>query len=186
MPIKKPWRVACSPNSCLPKYLDKLCDGSHKHVHCAGAYTLSTQSYTPEIVKQVHVSLNIDLNPKVKHPRWGEGAFICIELPVSDLDLECFEATALCATPSSHQHGTPQREGAVPAAVAPAACSTLQREGSFPAVVASVACGVQLGTSHGAQSPDLEYTVSWCRDAADSPEDQHSEEIVDELNLTSS
>ena len=91
MPIKKPWRVACSPNSSLPSYLCKRCDGSHQHVHCAGAYTLKTQGYTPEVVKQVHVSLNADLNPKAQHPRWEQGAFICVEVPVSSVDLDCFD-----------------------------------------------------------------------------------------------
>ena len=59
-------------------------------MHCAGSYTLKTQGYTPEVVKQVHVSLNADLNPKAQHPRWEQGAFICVEVPVASVDLDCF------------------------------------------------------------------------------------------------
>ena len=82
-PIMKPWRVACSPNSSLPRYLNLRCDGSHVHCICQGSYTLRTQSYTPKIVEQVHVSLNADMDPKSKHPRWQTGAFLCVEVPAS-------------------------------------------------------------------------------------------------------
>ena len=61
MPIQKPWRVACSPNSCLPGMLNKRCDGSHDHTPCAGQNTLLTQGYTPEIVKIVHQSIVRDI-----------------------------------------------------------------------------------------------------------------------------
>ena len=91
MPIKKPWRVACSPSSSLPKYFNKQCDSSHEHVHCAGSCTLKTQGYTPEVVKQVHVSLNADMNPKADHPRWESGSFVCVEVPTSNVDLDCFD-----------------------------------------------------------------------------------------------
>ena len=59
--INKPWRVACTPNSSLPKFLCKRCDRSHSHVHCAGNYTKKTQSYTAEVVQKVHQSLNYDM-----------------------------------------------------------------------------------------------------------------------------
>ena len=61
MPIQKPWRVACSPNSCLPSLLNRRCDGSHDHTPCQGQNTLLTQGYTPEIVKIVHQSINQDI-----------------------------------------------------------------------------------------------------------------------------
>ena len=61
MPIQKPWRVACSPNSCLPSLLCKRCDGSHDHTPCQGQNTLLTQGYTPEIVKVVHQSIVHDI-----------------------------------------------------------------------------------------------------------------------------
>ena len=49
MPIKKPWRVACSPGSSLPSYLNRRCDGSHEHTPCAGVNTVTTQDYTDSI-----------------------------------------------------------------------------------------------------------------------------------------
>ena len=61
MPIQKPWRVACSPNSCLPTLLNKRCDGSHDHTPCAGVNTLLTQGYTPEIAGIVHKSIVLDI-----------------------------------------------------------------------------------------------------------------------------
>ena len=60
MPINKPWRVACSPNSSLPKFLNLRCDRSHTHTACQGSYTKKTQNYTPAIARQVHRSLNYD------------------------------------------------------------------------------------------------------------------------------
>ncbi len=60
-PIKKPWRVACSPGSSLPRFLNRTCDGSHEHTPCAGANTLSTQGYTDEICALVHQSIRHDL-----------------------------------------------------------------------------------------------------------------------------
>ena len=90
MPINKPWRVACSPNSSLPKFLNKKCDKSHKHCLCQGVHTLRTQQYTEEIVKRVHQSLNYD----VKHDtrRGGnidDGAFMSIAISASEVDLPC-------------------------------------------------------------------------------------------------
>ena len=61
MPIQKPWRVACSPNSCLPSLLNQRCDGSHAHTPCAGRNTLLTQGYTPRIVDLVHKSISDDI-----------------------------------------------------------------------------------------------------------------------------
>ena len=61
MPIQKPWRVACSPNSSLPTLLCKRCDGSHDHTRCEGQNTLLTQGYTPEIAKIVHQSIIRDI-----------------------------------------------------------------------------------------------------------------------------
>ena len=61
MPIQKPWRVACSPNSCLPYLLNRRCDGSHDHTPCQGQNTLLTQGYTPEIVQIVHQSIVRDI-----------------------------------------------------------------------------------------------------------------------------
>ena len=61
MPIKKPWRVACSPNSSLPSLLHKRCDRSHEHTRCAGVNTLATQGYTEAICKLVHQSICHDI-----------------------------------------------------------------------------------------------------------------------------
>ena len=61
MPIRKPWRVACSSGSCLPQRLCKRCDGSHDHTRCEGRNTLLTQAYTPEIAKIVHQSIIADI-----------------------------------------------------------------------------------------------------------------------------
>ena len=61
MPIQKPWRVACSKDSCLPDLLNKRCDGSHDHTPCAGPNTLLTQGYIPEIVNIVHQSITQDI-----------------------------------------------------------------------------------------------------------------------------
>ena len=61
MPIHKPWRVACSPSSCLPELLNRRCDGSHEHTPCAGQNTLLTQGYTPEIAKIVHQAIVKDI-----------------------------------------------------------------------------------------------------------------------------
>ena len=71
IPIQKPWRVACSPNRCLPNLLNKRCDGSHDHEPCQGQNTLLTQGYTPEIVNMVHRSIVQDIatmnKQNVKH-----------------------------------------------------------------------------------------------------------------------
>ena len=61
MPIQKPWRIACSPNSCLPGMLNRRCDGAHDHTPCAGQNTLLTQGYTPEIAAIVHQSIVRDI-----------------------------------------------------------------------------------------------------------------------------
>ena len=61
MPIQKPWRVACSPDSCLPAMLNRRCDGSHEHARCEGRNTLLTQGYTPEIAKIVHKAIVADI-----------------------------------------------------------------------------------------------------------------------------
>ena len=61
MPIQKPWRVACSPNSSLPHLLNKKCDGSHTHTPCQGQNTILTQGYTPKIVELVHKSITDDI-----------------------------------------------------------------------------------------------------------------------------
>ena len=66
MPIQKPWRVACSPNSSLPTLLCKRCDGSHDHTRCEGQNTLLTQGYTPEIAKIVHQSIVQDITVRNK------------------------------------------------------------------------------------------------------------------------
>ena len=71
MPIQKPWRVACSPNSSLPSLLNKRCDGSHDHTPCAGVNTLLTQGFTQDIVNVVHQSIVHDiaaLNKKAAQP----------------------------------------------------------------------------------------------------------------------
>ncbi len=77
MPIMKPWRVACSPNSSLPRFLNLKCDRSHVHTHCAGSYTLGTQGYTPKIVDNVHKSLNADGNKK-SSDSWQSGSFVWV------------------------------------------------------------------------------------------------------------
>ena len=61
-PIRKPWRVACSPNSSLPKFLNRLCDGSHSHTPCAGSNTVDTQGYTDEICAIVHESIRYNIS----------------------------------------------------------------------------------------------------------------------------
>ena len=61
MPIQKPWRVACSPNSSLPTLLCKRCDGSHDRTRREGQNTLLTQGYTPEIAKIVNHSIFQDI-----------------------------------------------------------------------------------------------------------------------------
>ena len=73
MPIQKPWRVACSPRSCLPKLLNRRCDGSHKHTPCAGQNTLLTQGYIPEIAKIVHQAIVADIAAFNKARRAVEG-----------------------------------------------------------------------------------------------------------------
>ena len=62
--INKPWRVACSPNSSLPKFLNKKCDGSHDHTPCSGVNTLGTQGYTDMICGLVHQSICHDNKEK--------------------------------------------------------------------------------------------------------------------------
>ena len=81
MPIQKPWRVACSPNSCLPTMLNKRCDGSHDHTPCAGQNTLLTQGYTPEIVQIVHQSIVRDIatmNRESKDVQYAGRAILCV------------------------------------------------------------------------------------------------------------
>ena len=91
MLINKPWRIACSPNSSLPRFLNLKCDRSHEHAVCAGSYTKGTQSYTPSIVKQVHRSLNYDAECS------GEGSGdsacslleVCVPTSQFDTDPSC-------------------------------------------------------------------------------------------------
>ena len=73
VPIQKPWRIACSPNSCLPHLLNKRCDGSHDHTPCAGQNTLLTQGYTPEIVNIVHQSIQRDITTMNKARKLPDG-----------------------------------------------------------------------------------------------------------------
>ena len=73
-PIQKPWRVACSPNSCLPDLLNKRCDGSHGHTPCQGRNTLMTQGYTPEIVGIVHQSIVRDITTINSAKRQPDGS----------------------------------------------------------------------------------------------------------------
>ena len=89
MPINKPWRVACSPNSSLPRFLNKKCDRSHQHTHCAGSFTKGTQSYTPEIVKQIHRSLNFDC-VKEGGTCNDPSCLVGMEHSTSELDLSAF------------------------------------------------------------------------------------------------
>lgn len=63
-PIRKPWAVE-SLNSCLPEYLNKVCDGKHKHTPCAGRNTRITEGYTPEIVSLVHDAFRVDVARRV-------------------------------------------------------------------------------------------------------------------------
>ena len=60
-PIQKSWRVACSPNSCLPSLLNNICDKSQCRTSCQGQNTLLTQGYTPEIARIVHESITQDI-----------------------------------------------------------------------------------------------------------------------------
>ena len=51
--------------------LCKRCDRSHDHARCQGTYTKNTQSYTPEIVKHVHQSINVDSSRRQWPQRWN-------------------------------------------------------------------------------------------------------------------
>ena len=73
MPIQKPWTVACSPGSCLPRLLNKKCDRSHDHTPCAGQNTLLTQGYTQKIVDIVHQSITQDIATMNKANRLPDG-----------------------------------------------------------------------------------------------------------------
>ena len=53
LPIRKPWRIAFI-NVNLRDYLNKICDGSHRHAPCAGRDTLYTQGYIEEICGLLH------------------------------------------------------------------------------------------------------------------------------------
>ena len=85
--IKKPWRVACTPNSSLPSFLNKKCDGTHHHTPCQGSYTKKTQCYTPPIAKQVHRSLNYDME-KDGLDNDTACCFVGIEASASRLDYD--------------------------------------------------------------------------------------------------
>ena len=74
-PIRKPWRVACSPGTSLPTLLSKRCDGSHDHTPCAGQNTLLTQGYTPEIVDIVHRSITRDIATMNAARRQEDGGY---------------------------------------------------------------------------------------------------------------
>ena len=56
LPIRKPWRIAYL-NSSIASYLNKMCDGAHRHVPCSGSNALYSQGYTPLICKAVWKSL---------------------------------------------------------------------------------------------------------------------------------
>ena len=87
MPIQKPWRVACSPNSSLPSMLNRRCDGSHDHTPCQGQNTLLTQGYTPEIVKIVHQSIMRDIatiNKEVKSVQYAGRSILTVGIDEMD------------------------------------------------------------------------------------------------------
>ena len=106
MPIQKPWRVACSPNSCLPTMLNRRCDGSHDHTPCQGQNTLLTQGYTPEIVKIVHQSIVRDIatiNKETKSVRYEGRSIHCVGIDEMD---ENVAITALAKGPASGGPGS--------------------------------------------------------------------------------
>ena len=53
-------------NTCLPKVLNKKCDGSHNHAPCVGRDTLFTQGYTPSICKVIHQAISRDIQSLAK------------------------------------------------------------------------------------------------------------------------
>ena len=48
LPIRHPWRMAYI-NCDIGKYLNKVCDKSHRHAPCSGLDALYSQGYTPMI-----------------------------------------------------------------------------------------------------------------------------------------
>ena len=97
MPIQKPWRVACSPNSTLPNLLCKRCDGSHDHTPCAGSNTLLTQGYTPEIANIAQQSIVHDIAAmnKAKDSMTSYGGRAILSVGIDEMD-ESVALTALC------------------------------------------------------------------------------------------
>ena len=75
--IRKPWRIMCSPNSSLPRFLNLKCDFSHEHARCAGCNTKFTQSYTEGIVKCIQQSLSFDLRSSSRDQR-GRAVCCCV------------------------------------------------------------------------------------------------------------
>ena len=53
IPIKKPWKIARSPNSAPLKL--ELCDGEHDHIPCSGKETKGTENYTKELVADIYI-----------------------------------------------------------------------------------------------------------------------------------
>ena len=82
MPIKKPWRVACSPGSSLPSYLNQRCDGSHEHTPCAGVNTVATQGYTDDICKLIHKSISADIRKVLNTADDVEPQITCVSTNV--------------------------------------------------------------------------------------------------------
>ena len=102
IPINKPWRVACSPNSSLPRLLNKKCDRSHDHTPCAGANTLGTQGYTDDVCKIVHQSIQYD-NARIGTLNQSSDAGVKISLVAiaepkhENTAAVCLPRPALCA-----------------------------------------------------------------------------------------
>ena len=90
LPIKKPWRVACSSNSSLPSMLNKHCNHTHvKHALCAGAYAKGTQHYRESVVKIVHHSLKRDARMSGVFDARA-CSFLCFELSASSINHDMF------------------------------------------------------------------------------------------------
>ena len=83
LPIRKPWRLAYL-NSSIASYLNKMCDGFHRHVPCSGSNVLYIQGYTPLIWKVVWKSLGDSRGKR----RYSESCMIivCIAAGFSQKD----------------------------------------------------------------------------------------------------